>query len=289
MIKNRMKFSVMLPFVVFSGLAISSLGAHSKDDSQERAGNFSILTYNVAGLPEGISSSHPIKNTSMISPRLNAFDIVLVQEDFSYHKKLRSKAEHPYISGPGTDGILGDGLGRFSNFSMTEVEHVAWEECYGTLGYANDCLTPKGFSSATHEIAPGVFMDIYNLHMDAGSSPGDRAARAVQMDQLIAAIRKKSAGKAVIVAGDWNLSGTREKDLALLDKLLTGEQLTDSCRSLSCGEERIDRILFRGNDSIKLKAVVYKVELDRFTNKKGKPLSDHDAVSVVFEWEYTGE
>jgi hypothetical protein len=41
-----------------------------------QAGTFSVLTYNVAGLPLGFSSSSPEVNTVQISPRLNAFDLV---------------------------------------------------------------------------------------------------------------------------------------------------------------------------------------------------------------------
>jgi hypothetical protein len=257
--------------------------------AQARSGRFAVLTYNVAGLPEPLSSSRPLFYTSKISPLLNAFDMVVAQEDFHYHADLKSKAEHPYISARSRQGVLGDGLSRFSVFPFAGVEHVAWERCYGSLGYANDCLTPKGFSMAAHQIAPGVKIDIYNLHMDAGGSKGDVDARDAQMDQLIAFMAERSPGRAVIIGGDWNLSGKRERDLEILDKIIAGEGLTDSCRALSCGKERIDRILFRGNDSITLKPVAYQVESKRFTTRHGLPLSDHKAVSVVFEWERAGE
>jgi endonuclease/exonuclease/phosphatase (EEP) superfamily protein YafD len=223
-----------------------------------------------------------------ISPRLNSFDIVVTQEDFYYGKDLRSEAKHPYYSGRSREGLLGDGLSRFSIFPMSETAHVPWQECYGTLGHANDCLTPKGFSVAAHELAPGVFLDIYDLHMDAGNSPGDLAARTTEMDQLIEYISSHSAGRALIVAGDWNLGPKKEQNMALLAKILAAENLADSCRALSCGHERIDRVLFRGSDILKLKPVAYKVELELFANKMGLPLSDHDAVSVVFEWEHLG-
>ena len=32
-----------------------------------------ILVYNVAGLPEGLSGSHPEVNSPLISPKLNAY------------------------------------------------------------------------------------------------------------------------------------------------------------------------------------------------------------------------
>src|SRR5688572_5820705 len=46
------------------------------------AGTIRFLTYNVAGLPEGVSKSHPAANTPLMSPLLNDFDLVVVQEDF---------------------------------------------------------------------------------------------------------------------------------------------------------------------------------------------------------------
>ena len=58
----------------------------------------SVLSYNVAGLPAGISSSEPDVNTPIISPLLNDYDIVLVQEDFIYHRDLARDAEHTFHS-----------------------------------------------------------------------------------------------------------------------------------------------------------------------------------------------
>src|SRR6185503_16774088 len=41
------------------------------------SGEFLALSYNVAGLPEGISGSHPATNTAIIAPLLNDYDLVL--------------------------------------------------------------------------------------------------------------------------------------------------------------------------------------------------------------------
>lgn len=60
------------------------------------SGTFNVLTYNVAGLPEGLSSGKPATNTPLISPRLGAYDIVNVQEDFNYHAALYAGDNHPY-------------------------------------------------------------------------------------------------------------------------------------------------------------------------------------------------
>ena len=69
------------------------------------------LTYNVAGLPEPFSGSEPDVNTVLISPLLNDYELVLVQEDWIdpvppvpgidfHHDDLISQVDHPYLSTP---------------------------------------------------------------------------------------------------------------------------------------------------------------------------------------------
>ena len=255
----------------------------SRSRSESRSGTFSVLTYNVAGLPQGVSESQPLRNMPLISSRLNDFDLVLTQEDFYYAKALRRDATHRYYAPRSFDGLLGDGLSRFSRFPMSEVDHQAWKSCHGFRRHASDCLTPKGFSFARHILSSFVMVDVYDLHADAGNSAGDQEARAKQIDQLIHYVVEHSHGQAVIIAGDTNLSHRRPRDMATMQRLL---QLgfTDACRSLSCGKERIDRILFRGSTQISLQATRYQVEVQRFSIN-GVPLSDHQAISVAFRWQ----
>lgn len=275
--------------LILTALALVMGNARAGEGEAARSGRFSVMTYNVAGLPEPLSGSRPVKYSILISPLLNDYDIVLTQEDFYYHADLKAKANHPYISPPGVGGTLGDGLARFSRFPFSEVRHVAWEKCHGYLDHGSDCMTPKGYSVATHEIAPGVVIDIYDLHMDAGNARADQQAREAEMEQLIAAIESISRGHAVIVGGDWNLSVKDPPELALINRLLAREGLTESCRAMNCPRERIDRILYRGSDTLKLKAVEHHVEEEKFQNAKGHPLSDHDPVSAVLEWEKSEE
>jgi len=246
------------------------------------SGSFTVLTYNVAGLPQGISQSQPILNTPQISPRLNAFDIVLTQEDFFYGKQLKSKATHPYYAPRSDKGTLGDGLSRFSTFPMSPVDHQTWQECHGVLWYANDCLTPKGFSFARHTIAPGVEIDIYDLHADAGPDKADQQTRSVDTDQLIAYVKEHSAGRAVIIGGDTNLR-SRPIDEASFKRLIDGLGLTDACVAAGDGKPRLDRIVYRSGQGVELAAVKYQVEHEHFS-VGGLPLSDHQPVSVTFEW-----
>src|SRR5690242_3764245 len=76
-------------------------GGGSLCGSTATGGTFKLLTYNVAGLPEGISGSHPLVDLPLISPLLNGYDMVAVQENFTwadYPQRLSSAARHPYKS-----------------------------------------------------------------------------------------------------------------------------------------------------------------------------------------------
>lgn len=244
-------------------------------------GTLRVLTYNVAGLPDLISGSDPAVNTPMMSPLLNAFDHVLVQEDFSYHDELSADAMHPYQSTPGGGGTLGDGLNRFSDSAFADFERHAWEECNGIIDSGNDCLTMKGFSVATHQLGPIAQVDIYNLHMDAGGSAGDIQARQAQVQQLLDTIAARSADRAIIVAGDTNMNADDEPDV---QTLLTGASLLDACRELACGEDnRIDRIMFRSSATVELVPTSWAID-PTFVNGMGEPLSDHEPVVVEFDW-----
>jgi hypothetical protein len=253
-----------------------------------RSGELTVLTYNVAGLPFGLSRSDPDKNTPLISPLLNHFELALLQEDFAYTQKLASKANHPYKSTPGTaqGTILNDGLTMFCDFPFKNLVRHKWKQCHGVFDSGNDCLAAKGFSVAELELAPGVQVDVYNLHMDAGGAVGDFNARVAQVAQLLAELAARSKGRPVIIGGDTNLRQRKDKavdDMGLLDKLLKQGQLVDACRALSCGDERIDRVLYRGAASLALDALSWGVD-PRFVDADGKDLSDHKAVAVKLSW-----
>lgn len=216
---------------------------------------------------------------------MNKYDIALVQEDFVYHEQLKSKAQHSYQSepnnGPG-QFEFGDGLNRFSFFPFTVLRREAWSVCSNETG--NDCLAKKGFSVAETAIAPGVVVDVYNLHLDSGHSQEDIDARNGQIQQLLAMIHSRSDGKPLIIAGDTNLdTDNREQDGQLLHSLLTHAGLTDVCRSLSCGRESVDRVLFRSSDSVDLKPTSWAIDSE-FVDEQGHKLSDHFAIRVSFNW-----
>ena len=278
--------------------------------SAAAAGSFSALTYNVAGLPQGTNPDQfPAVNTVKISPLLNAYDLVLVQEDFSYHSDLVSQVTHPYQSihdssaRPPYGIAIGDGLSTLSRSPFSGFTRITWTDCNGVVTEGSDCLAPKGFSFAQHELAPGSFLDVYDLHADAGGAAADLAARASNIRQLTAFIEANSAGHAVLVMGDTNSRYTRAADV--LPELLTGAGLRDvwielvrggvlppvggslssGCTSDPAGAdcERVDKIFFRSGGGLVLTPTSYAIPAD-FVDENGAPLSDHDPVAARFDF-----
>jgi endonuclease/exonuclease/phosphatase (EEP) superfamily protein YafD len=250
------------------------------------SGRLSLLTYNVAGLPQLVSQSEPEVNVALISPLLNHYDIALVQEDFSYHSRLLSQDEHAYRSEPMTHSLalMPDGLNWFSRFAFSWIHRVRWSQCNGYLGAASDCLADKGFSFGEVTLAPGVTVDVYDLHAEAGSSLLDIDARRDNFEQLSDYLRARSRDHAIIVAGDTNLRTGVPADAEILDHFLSVTGLTDACRRFGCGEEKLDRVLFASSRNVHLDVLGWWVDR-RFVDAQGEPLSDHPAIGVELSWQ----
>lgn len=274
------------------------------------AGQLDVMTYNVAGLPASFGGEGEANNIR-VSPLLNGLDLVAVQEDFFFHDDLTSAIDYPYVSEKDDSGPAGsgDGLLRLSESPFTDFERVTWVECFGTVTNASDCLTPKGFSAARHEIAPGVWLDVYNLHAEAGSAPEDLSARRAGLRQLADFIEVYSADNAVLVLGDWNSRYTRDGDI--LPEVLADAQLSDVWIELAWGGvlppvgaplddcllgnlagpdcERVDKVMYRSSASLALTPLLYEVPAAEFSDEMGIPLSDHDPVRVTFGFEAVPE
>ncbi len=262
-------------------------------------GNFSVLTYNIAGLPQALSSATTPRDssTALIGRIINAYDIVHVQEDFNYHAFLYDYGNvHPYRSATSGGAGIGDGLNSLSYFPMTDFSRTTWNTRIN-----ENALTPKGFTYCRVRFAEGVYMDFYNLHTNAESDAASIAARADNLLQLSDFIVANSDGNAVVVMGDTNGRYTRDSALNLL---LTRNGMTDPWITLirhgsipklgdsaivctfpdetdSC--EIVDKIYFRSNKYIQLTASGYEV-LHNFVNAQGQQLSDHLPLTVNFSY-----
>lgn len=261
--------------------------------SAPSTGELWFISYNVAGLPQGLSSSDPSNNIPLIGPLLDAYDLAVVQEDFWYHDELSSGVTLPYRSTPMVEDPslippnLGDGLNRFSRFPLGPLTRTTWSQCSGYTDCSNDCPADKGFSVSTVELASGVTVDVYNLHMDAGSCDGDFEARASGAEELAAFIASRSAGRAIIVAGDTNLNMARPPDDEILAGLLEDTGLEVACRLASCDDESIDRIMIRSGTDLTLEVAEW-VRPTHFVDGEGNDLSDHVPTTALLRWTRSG-
>lgn len=293
-----------LAFALVLGLMPPKDGAQA---ATAVSGSFSVLSYNVGGLPWGLSSTDPAVNTPQISPKLNLYDIVNVQEDFNYHAALYAGAHHPYKTPTSGGAGIGSGLNTLSDYPMSDLARVTWNDRYGLFDNGSDQLTPKGFTATRHRLAEGLYVDVYNLHADAGTDPGSMAARASNLRQLAGYIQTYSQGNAVIVFGDTNTRYTREK--ALLEEVLGETGLTDVWIELVRGGsvpdmgdalmddtnrngpnfEVVDKIFYRSSPLLELEPVQYRLEDEVFVDAAGNQLSDHYPVTAVFEYAAAGD
>lgn len=261
-----------------------SARAWAEPSQRPRQGRFNFVTYNVAGLPEGLSQVHPVQNLPLIGAALSRYDLVFVQEDYAYPELLRSRLQLSYKSPGFVRGEalhFGDGLSNFSKFPFGDLRRSAWQKCHGVIDSYFDCLTPKGLAMTRVELSPGVFVDGYNVHFDAGSGAEDIAARAAQLEQLFETIASWSDGAAVLLAGDFNLT---KGEIGDLRARAAAAGLSEACDTLRCGQSwRLDRVLFRGSPALDLRARSWRLDTS-LRDAQGQPLSDHLAVVVGFDW-----
>ncbi|PWW80152.1 hypothetical protein C7212DRAFT_159933 [Tuber magnatum] len=273
------------------------------------SGSLRALVYNVAGLPDVLSSSDPSENTPYISQRLVNYHLINVQEDFNHHAALYASDSHPHRT-PTSGGVpLGDGLNTLSNFPYIDFTRTTWDDCNSNSG---DCLTPKGFTAMRLQLDPHVWVDVYNLHTDAGSETGDLDARRKNVGQIVEYIKTFSAGMPVVIMGDTNMRYTTVSDSAralasgaaatdawvqtwkggvppaengdaLVCPFPFADAITNQATLSAC--ETVDKILYRSSPALTLNAVAMTNEHRAFLHPTtGAPLSDHYPLSASFEW-----
>ncbi|MGO4633015.1 jacalin-like lectin [Streptomyces sp. 2RAF24] len=271
------------------------------------SGAFSVLTYNVAGLPESLSSAPTPREpaTTEIGRRIAPYDVVHAQEDFNYHARLyAADTAHPHRTPTSGGAGIGSGLNTLSKSpdDRDDFERVRWNSCQYDSG---DCLTPKGFTFARQRLAEGVYVDFYNLHTNAGTNAGDLKSRADNLNQLTAFITTHSAGNAVVVMGDTNTRYTRAGDTiaefaaanaltdAWVELIRAGTPPAKGSDALVCDQsqptvpptcEVVDKVLYRGSRLVSLKATSYANEHAAFLTTDGRMLSDHDPIAVNLSW-----
>ncbi|WP_204080748.1 Ig-like domain-containing protein [Mycobacterium riyadhense] len=262
------------------------------------SGDFSMLTYNIAGLPFPLSSAilPRFLYTKQIGQRLNNYYVANVQEDFAYHDFLVKRSQMPSQTPPEPPTLLwpigvpfSDGLNTLAQFKVKRLDRQTWWQCS-----ADNCLTVKGFSYSQLQMPGGETIDLYNLHTNTG---GGRFTND-NLAQITNYIQQNSAGRAVIVTGDFN--ARYSDDLSALQTFASDLTLTDAWVQLEFGGmtptnaipcmvgnkcELLDKIFYRSGQGVTLNAVAYSNEAPKFFNSKGQPLSDHSPPMVGFHYD----
>ncbi|KAL4907368.1 hypothetical protein BDW74DRAFT_176138 [Aspergillus multicolor] len=269
-------------------------------------GSFSILSFNVAGLPDILNNNDvpgdKTENTEIIGERFSeyGYDIIHVQEDFNYHAALYSTDTHPYRTATSGGVPFGSGLNTLSNYDWIDNARVKWDTCSDASGF--DCWTPKGFTVMRVRLDDGVYVDAYNLHADAGSEDEDVSARSANLQQVADYISANSIGNAVLVYGDTNARYTSagenirvfETQNGMVNPwveiVLEGVQPTEGTDAVVCENpttteacETVDKIFYRGSPALTLQATSWAYEDDKFLNN-GSILSDHNPITSEFTW-----
>lgn len=259
------------------------------EDTGPFAGDLDVLTYNVHGLPPGITGDDTPGRMAQIAPLLADYALIGLQEDFdeANHATLAAGVEletELWFGEPLADRFYGAGLAVFAGMEAVDALSIYYETCNGTFDGASDCLASKGFQVARLALGPGAALDVYNTHMEAGNSAEDDASRAAQLDMVLAQLASFSADNAVLLLGDTNLGGDDPEDVPLIDRLMAEGGFTDACDAVACPEPgRIDKILLRDGGGLRLAVESWAID-PAFVDSEGTPLSDHEAITARIRW-----
>jgi hypothetical protein len=271
------------------------------DVRSDIVGDFTVLTYNISGLPFPFSDGPwpRLTNTLQIGSRITDFDIVNVQEDVAYHPFLIADADFPDRTAPSVPvwawpvgAPFSDGLNSLSAYGIESLNRQAWAT-------RPNLLNPGGFTYTRQHIPGGSSVDVYNVDTSGGSLTNAEIA------QLSAFIGANSIGRAVIVTGDFGqLYSDPDQTLTLF---ATGNGLTDAWVQVEYGGvapidaptcayadtcEQPDKIFYRdaaplnpgdpATSPVRLQAVEYTNEGLNFLNGSGADLSANRPQSVTF-------
>ncbi|KAI2611640.1 mannose-binding lectin [Hypoxylon fragiforme] len=303
----------MKPQTSYRAISASVLALSAGNVLAATSGDFNVLTMNVAGLPAILNGNEvpgdKTTNTRTIGAKFAeyGYDIIHVQEDFNYHAYLYETDTHAYRTATSGGVPFGSGLNTLANYPWLDYERVKWDTCSDASG--SDCLTPKGYTfmrlaldgstAAGGSGSSSAFVDVYNLHTDAGTESADIAARAANIQQVADAIAARSAGNAVLVFGDTNSRYTRAGDgiraflaagltdpwvelvhagsIPSAESICANPSTTPSC-------ETVDKVFYRGSPLVSLQATAWAYESARFLQANGSILSDHNPIAVNFTW-----
>ena len=290
-------------------LLVLPLGAHA-GAAGTQSGTLRMLAYNVSGIPvvgdfQGTSFTATLQRASLLGKLLNGTgaDFIGTEEDFNGADTLAAEmTNYPYRSYSSGGLAQGQGLNVYSTHRLYNIDRVTWNAEYGTLSGSMDALSNKGFIYALMELEPGVYVNVINVHMDAGYDVISIRTRASNFRQLAEYINQNlDDGRALIVQGDFNFKFKRQLADDMVGNLLGPTGLTDVWAQLynegitdpadpayhwdAAGDD-LDRILYRSGDYLTL-TPVSRTSPD-LTGENGERYTDHDPMLTEFTYAVSG-
>ena len=324
LLNNFMFLLVLSSLSVFAPAKVQAQTDQTDEQPSPTPFEISVLSYNIHGLPAWIAWDEPGVRSARIGKLLNAYDVVLLQEDFVYHALLAREASHAIIrrgnqarsklfglASP-VCGRCGSGLTLLANFSpnmLLDLDRQPFPVCSGWLGSGQDCWVSKGVLHARLQLPNQAQIDFYTLHLDAGLNDQDHAARRQQLQFVQQYIKAQSEAQAVVIGGDFNIGsqdsdGSRgsqdshlAEDRALLEEFSASLQLRNSqawSRSFG-GRLVVDYILYRSGANVQLELLEAGIAEEFVLNAPAQkaeierlPLSDHPALMTRFRFDTSG-
>jgi endonuclease/exonuclease/phosphatase family metal-dependent hydrolase len=282
---GNIRLKVLFSILVLSAAAVfvligRGLGA-SAIKTTDKSFTLNVITYNVCGLPDAITSTRGLKGAKKRFPAIGVilrdYDIIGLQEMFISDRQLIENKLRSYYVGHGTDtgafGKIGSGIYVFSKWPVPRSEFQEWREAH-----TFDASSHKGFVAMTTRLPDGLEIDAYSLHAQADNYA---YTRIHQYEQLLEAMKRFSIGQGrpIIVLGDFNAApGDREYDW-LIDNLgSAGLKIAEP------SPRDVDHIFYGANGSGWNISVV-ECGFKKFNGPDGKALSDHDPLTAELKFE----
>ena len=278
--------------------------------AETKTGTLSMLAYNVSGIPvvgdfQGTVFTTTRQRATQIGKLLNGTqaDFIGTEEDFNGHKYLAAEmTNYPYRSYTSGGLAQGQGLNVFSTHKLYNIDRVKWNVEFGSLSGSMDAISNKGFIYALMELEPGVYVNVINVHMDAGYDALSVKARANNFQQLASYIKENlNDGRALIVQGDLNFKFKRQLADDLVNNLLRPTGLTDVWAELynngitdtadpsynrDAQGDDLDRILYRSGSYMTLTPV--SKTNPELTGPNGERYTDHYPMLTEFTYTLSG-
>ncbi len=254
--------------------------------------SLNVLTYNIHALTPVIAGDDPHSRVPEILSKSLGFEILFLQENWIFNESELQ----PYL--PGYNIILSknskflwplkqlinpNGAGLSIAISDTikviDVVEKSFVRCSGWLSKDNDCLSSKGFQHIIVEVS-GERLDLYNTHLDAGSSESDVSTRNSQILHIQNYIKKNSDGYPLIIAGDLNIDyNSNEFSIIMqLNSELDSKIADWSNESSASAFGKLDYILYRDSQKFDLSLESCKVDSEL------NGLSDHPPIKALFNY-----